>query len=341
MLMPDDLAGGGGGGGGAGGAGGAGGEPGGAPGGQPPAGGGSLYSQGGQPPAGGAPGGQPPAGGAPGGQPPAGTLQGEECLKLFGDAGKTGLFQGINNPDELVKRMGEYKSRADTQGIKIPGENATTEEMDAFYRAIGRPDAPDGYQLTDKGIDPASGVQLDPDLMDWSAKTFHALGVPKAMAEKMSEAWNERMSRMGLAQKEAIAKMGETTVNELKQFYGAEQFNGGMQQMHNAVRAVAGEDADAVEALLARPEVGNDPVVMKFMARLGQFWGKAVGEEGMKMGDRAGLGSIIGPAEAKSRINAIMGDKKDSYWDKRHPNNAQRVQEVAELYKVIQQGGVK
>jgi len=271
---------------------------------------------------------------------PAGP-QGEEFLKLFGEAGKTGLFQGVNTPDELVKRMADLKGRADNSGLKIPGENATPEEREAFHKALGRPDAPEGYELGDKGIDPASGIQLDPDLKDWSAKTFHALGLPKETAQKLNEAWNERISRQAVANREALAKMGETTTNELKQFYGESNFQAGMGQMRNAVRAIAGEDADAFEALLARPDVGNDPLVMRVMARMGQFWGKAVGEEGMKLGAGAGIGSVVSVAEAKSKVASIMGDKNDAYWDKRHPNNAARVKEVADLYKVIQDGGVK
>lgn len=69
--------------------------------------------------------------------------------------------------------------------IKVPGEGATAEEVTAYHKAIGVPDAPDGYQVA--AIKDADGndVQLDNPLLERLAGTAHKAGIPKAAYEAL------------------------------------------------------------------------------------------------------------------------------------------------------------
>lgn len=136
----------------------------------------------GGPPAGDPPAGDPPAAAdPPAGDPPAGdpaaTGDAPEWIKSFsadkGDGGELSnqeylLKSGVKDLDGLVKRFRDTE-RAFREGgkVKVPGENATDAEKQAFREAIGVPATVEGYETAlPDGLDPAKyeldGTFLDP-----------------------------------------------------------------------------------------------------------------------------------------------------------------------------------
>lgn len=69
-------------------------------------------------------------------------------------------------------------------GEKIvkPGENASPEQIDAFHKAIGRPESADGY-----AIEAPEGVELDEALVGKFRETAFKAGLPAAMAGPLVE----------------------------------------------------------------------------------------------------------------------------------------------------------
>ena len=64
----------------------------------------------------------------------------EDALKLLGR---------YNSPQDAAKAFVEQRqllSKRDENSIKIPGENATDEERQAFAKALGIPESPDKYE---------------------------------------------------------------------------------------------------------------------------------------------------------------------------------------------------
>lgn len=49
------------------------------------------------------------------------------------------FFKGIENMSKLVGQK--------TEGVRLPGEDATDEDWDSFFNSIGRPESPDKYDL--------------------------------------------------------------------------------------------------------------------------------------------------------------------------------------------------
>ena len=99
-------------------------------------------------------------------------------------------------PDDLRKVADRFTSKADAiraiadlrkreSQARVPGKNASEEEVAAYRKAVGIPDAPEGYEFPT-----ADGQDVTPEIEaargEW-AKTFHELGVPKDTAAKLIE----------------------------------------------------------------------------------------------------------------------------------------------------------
>jgi len=164
--------------------------------------------------------------------------------------------------------------------LVVPGKDATPEDWSAFYAQIGRPETPDGYELSvPDGDDGSFAKQMAPVL--------HKHGVTAEQAKGLAADWNAmvaaQISEMDAADAAAAAAMNSKNVaeaTELRNEWGqAHDAN-----MHFAKLAVqqfmpadkAGEVISAIESKIG----------YKATIQLLHGIGKGLGEH-----DAAGMGS--------------------------------------------------
>lgn len=132
-----------------------------------------------QDPNAGQPGGDPNAG-QPGGDPPkapawmsqlAGDLQGNEGLTQFKDI------------SELGKAF-IAASEKQAGSIKIPDENSSDEDREAYHKQMGRPDTAEGYELVLPDGTPES-YNLDNDRLAGYKNVFHKIGLNNNQATQL------------------------------------------------------------------------------------------------------------------------------------------------------------
>ena len=169
--------------------------------------------------------------------------------------------------------------------LTIPGKDAPPEQWAAFYAQIGRPETPDGYELSvPEGDDGSFAKQMAPVL--------HKHGVTAEQAKGLSADWNAmvkaQVAEMDAADAAAAAAMNAKNVaeaTELRNEWGqAHDAN-----MHFAKLAVqqfmpadkAGELISAIES-----KIGYKATI-QFLHSIG----KGLGEH-----DAAGMGSNNGAA---------------------------------------------
>lgn len=141
-------------------------------------------------------------------------LENKEALAKLAKAGRK-----IDNlADSYLKSQEElesYKTRT-----MAPGKDATPEQINAFWKAMGRPDAPDGYQFDRSGE--LEALPKLPGLDEFTAELYHKLNLPKDVAETLwkenAKKTKELMAEMK-AQREAAAQEG---VKELEKLWGRE-----------------------------------------------------------------------------------------------------------------------
>lgn len=179
------------------------------------------------------------------------------------------------SPEEILKRVTTLRTKMNelTGRTVVPGDQATDEERAAYRKAVGIPDAADGYGLAvPEAVAPAlQNVENAKEGLGLVAGKFHQLGLSKAQAEGVMELY---WSALGEASQTSEAT-NEARIDELQ---------GQMRQKYG--EAWPKEEAFALKAMSTFADAGmNDfmakaqvdgvpanqhPVWIEFAARVGR-----------------------------------------------------------------------
>lgn len=280
--------------------------------------------------------GDPGAGGGSGGGDPAGGTGGGETVyeaaNYVSDAKSLDhpIFDGAKSVDDVVRIAVEQNAKVGVGNLQMPGEGATTEEMDAFYKQLGRPDDFKDYgfgapKKDDKGNDIAP--VFEEQVIDGFKGAFHRAGLSSQQADTLYAELEGVHAAQDAVVQEQLNEMHTQTEQMLKQKYGA-ALPQKMQGMQNAVRAVAGEGAAEIEQLLEDPRFGSDPRIMSFLMNLGE----KLSEPSLRGGTPSASHGSMDPATAREEANKIIGDTKSPYWDSSHPQHKAVRDKVQNLF---------
>lgn len=239
------------------------------------------------------------------------------------------VFDGTPNVSEMAKMLGNVQRMIGKKGIIMPGEGAAPSEMDAFYKALGRPDKPDGYKI-DKPAD-LPDEYWDETYAGQAKELFHKIGLTPKQAAALSDFNNSRLveGTKFLAAEEARA-VEEATI-ALKAEWG-EAYD---ERLHVANKLIADNvpDGPKKDAILKR--IGNDPHVAEFLANVGMKFE----EHRLIAGGDDGRSGAMTPAQAQLRIEELAAtpDFATGKLMQVNPAAAKRIQsEMEACAKVIQ-----
>lgn len=133
------------------------------------------------------------------------------------------LPKDLQEDDTLTrfKTIGEIgKAYRELEGkignsIPIPGKDATAEELDAYFKKIGRPDSPESYNLSK--LELPEGLKYDDALAENFRKRAHNLGLTQEQADKLYgwqiettvQAYKDRQADMRNTAQESMKKLRE------------------------------------------------------------------------------------------------------------------------------------
>ncbi|MEV4934415.1 hypothetical protein [Sphingobium sp. LSP13-1-1.1] len=197
--------------------------------------------------------------------------------------------KGFKDIDALVKSYREAERAVRDSGrVKLPGENASDDERKAFARAIGVPEAVDGYEI--KGPE---GVPLNEALITKLSESALKHGAPKAAFQglvadfiqlQLDEAEAARVEQDGKAQAQLKA-------------WGAE----GNAKLAFVDKATAALGLNREDLQGIRSAIGADRALQLF-ARLGE----GMAEDALLSGGRGRFG--VTPAEAQAELTRLNND---------------------------------
>lgn len=175
-------------------------------------------------------------------------------------------------PGDFVKSA--FEIAQDRDGLKQKLENtipklsdkSTDDERAAYYKAIGRPDKADDYAITIP-----EGVPKDEASVEWFKKTSHKLGLSKQQGEALAAGYFEMMKGNLTTIENAYKARQAETVNKLKGEWGG-KFEENMDLAKKTAQKIGGEE---VIAYLDSTGLGNEPVIVKFMHKLGTMLSEA------------------------------------------------------------------
>ena len=200
------------------------------------------------------------------------------------------------------------------QLMQIPqGENA---DWNGVYKAMGRPDTPDQYELNGTG-----------DMAQNFRNQAHQLGLSQKQASELMNWYSEVQSGVDSSDDEDFASEQVQWVADLQKEWG-DSYIKNTKLAERAFRQFGSEDA--LEVMNATG-LGSHPSLVKMFSQIGQF----LAEDGQLTGNQQGRIGGITPGSAKTRIDELLNDQDFSkrYYDQYHPRHQDAVNQMQRLYE--------
>ncbi len=260
-------------------------------------------------------------------------MRGEEALKNFNDIG--GLAKAFVD----TKRM-------QGNSIHIPGEDAGDEDRKAFvdkliervpelmlkpdfekdeqsadfWRALGMPESPEGYEIPQPELQEGEESNIDEDRINIAKNAAHKLGISNKQLNGVLKAVMdydvETARNADRSQSEELHGLHKEWGLAFEQKYAAAL------QVAKATGAPP-VLVDAIKGGQAGPET------LKWLYQMGKNMG-GEGNNLLTMGD--GVDTKMTPSEAQEKIDEIMNNKEHPYWVASHPNHQKALDQMVELH---------
>jgi len=218
-------------------------------------------------------------------------LQENEGLTKYQTIGELGkaYLDSEGKVAESSKTVTELNAKL---GNAIPklGDNPTPEEVNTYYKAVGRPEKVDGYEFA-RPTNLPEGITISDDVENAFRAKFHELGVSKKAGQELynyyMQFWTGGLAADGEARKAAV----EEGIKSLEAEWGvrdSEQYKANMTLMDRAVAKFGGAD---LKKHMDDTGMGNHPLFIKTFVQIG----KAMSEDTLALGSGGGGDINRGP----------------------------------------------
>lgn len=234
----------------------------------------------------------------------------EQIPETFRD--KPWAKENAKDAETFFKFVDNQNSLVGKKGIIVPGEGATPEQMNEYYKSLGRPDTFDGYEFTP--IPELKDQKRDPEIEKATKELMHKIGVPKSMAAQLQQGYEKMMydrSKVALDAQKAEDAAFEKFNTE---FFGAEK-DKVVANAQKILRATLPK-----EVLPALDKMNSEQLAM-VIAVTDSVYKKFGKEDGFK-GGAPGASGTTGTTyeELSAQQRALMGQEGFDDW--RHANHA-------------------
>jgi hypothetical protein len=218
-------------------------------------------------------------------------------------------------PASVVKSYIEAQKKIGQKGVLIPGENASEEDRNVFFKALGRPDRPEDYGFK-KPENLPQGVNYNEERVGKFAKVFHQLGMSKDTAQKLLDTYNNDIIEEVANQQKMVEEFKVNAVKELKKEWGS-NFEKNISKANAAVKLFGGKD---FTELLKNTGLDSHPTMVKVFEKIADRMGEASLVDGYVETNR--------PVLTRNKLEQMMKDPRYSgrEWD-RDPDYIKTVQE--------------
>ncbi|MDP3702913.1 MAG: hypothetical protein Q8R78_00770 [Candidatus Omnitrophota bacterium] len=206
------------------------------------------------------------------------------------------LFKGNDWTEagpQLAKAYVEARKliNAKAPALTVPGEGATPEQVAAYRKATGVPDAPDGYAITWPELPP--GDALDEAAQGAWLTRMHQIGAPAHIVQAFATLYGQHVNTLH----NGYRREAEAAGQELRRDWGP-NYDANLGRANRAIQQYGG---DALVDLFAQNGMGRHPLVIRSFAKIGDD----LVEHGAMAGDTVGR---VTPEEAQERMKTLQAD---------------------------------
>lgn len=227
--------------------------------------------------------------------------------------------KGFNSADDVLKSYANLESTLGER-VKIPGEDASPEERDAFLTKLGRPEAADKYDLGD------ALQNVEPEVVSQFNEIAYKLGLSNEQAKALVEFEASLMPSQEVLQAE-LEEYNKSAESELKEIWGKDY-----DENIKATRKVLADyesrlNNDSMKELLE--VAGNNPALRVMLADIADSYKEKPTIDGSA--------SVRTPEQAKAEIASLRGDSEfmAAYQQNFHPGHKEAVAKLTKLYKEV------
>lgn len=228
-------------------------------------------------------------------------------------------LDNVKNFATLTKSYVNSQKMIGKNKIALPGDNASKEEMDAFYTALGRPESAEAYKHD--GVELPEGITLD----EAAVKEFREFAFQNGISQAVfAKALAFDVQRAQQAQAAAVAahnKEYDETLAKLQSQYGS-NLPARMAQVDKALTTFGIKDVFLERGLT------NNYQIFEALANIGA----SISESKLKAGDVPQ--AFTSPQQ---QIDEIYADPNGAIYNSDHPGHEKAVAEVKRLMALMNQ----
>lgn len=225
------------------------------------------------------------------------------------------VFKDVKNIGSLAKQFKDAQSFIG-DSVRIPGEDASPEEVDQFFNKLGRPASAKDYHFE---LPELQGNEWDKDNIQEFTKVFHEAGVTQGQADIILNGYARMNNEIAVKAEEGIGE----SITQLKESWGP-NFERNLNLAQRAVEHLGGQEAKDIFNVSG---VGSHPVLVEMFANIG----RQLAEDNIITGEAAG---VMNTDDAKQKIASINADKEHAYWKPSAPGHAEAKEEMRKLFQL-------
>lgn len=209
---------------------------------------------------------------------------------------------------------------------KIPMPvNPSDEDLDRIYNRLGRPETPEGYQLT------ADGNIVTEELVKDFADFSHKLRLTPEQASSIMDYYRSSVEQTNAGSVEQAEEFRKTTEEALKSEWGR-AYDQKLNQAVNAAKEFSNPEIFDLQ-LSDGSRLGDNPEFIKTFAKIAEFRQTVTSEDTISENAQS---SVMTPKQAQAEIDVILNDKSHAYWDKSNiVGRQQAIQRMQELMGMV------
>lgn len=200
--------------------------------------------------------------------------------------------------------------------VRMPGDDDGPEELAAFYAALGRPEAAEGYELPN--MDVPDGFEIREDLINGLRQKSHELGLTPKQVSGLYEWFMPLVMDAHHGIESEAQSMREAELESLRSIHRGDTPT----MLDNAMRAAEAIGGDDLLTALDKTNAGNHAAVINAFAKIAPL----VLEGGLR-GSTKGWGEDL----SIERLREMMKDPRFSDPSKRDSTFVKKVNEGFEL----------
>jgi hypothetical protein len=211
------------------------------------------------------------------------------------EAKSLGQFKSI---EDLLKGYVQTKAMVGAKSVVVPSKNATPEQREEFFKAIGRPDQAAEYDAPASDALPDGYTMGETDL-NHLRTVAHGLGLSKAQGEQLIGEYAKLHAQQLAGEQQQMLQRHTDAEKQLRAEWGGE-FDARLDTAKLAIKELGG---DALVAELESSRLGDHPEIVKAFYKVGQMIGD---DPGLVTSGTARLS--VAPVEAKQKIAQLKSD---------------------------------